>query len=113
MSSTFSRCKWDGGINLDPIQKVRLVLSKETQVSAVSIELTEPAESESSVSRFLERGRHAPPLLRGRGSGVAPGVLQVCRHDHQSAPIPAVAFRGRCIAWALTRKRLLVELLEN
>ena len=28
-------------------------------------------------------------------------------------PVPAVAFGGRRIAWALTRKRLLVEFLES
>jgi len=65
MSSTFSRCKWDGVIILDPIQKVRLVLFKETQVSAVSIELVEPAESESPVSRFLERGEACTTFATG------------------------------------------------
>ena len=78
------------------------------------IELVEPAGPDSPVSRFL----------RGRG-----GLHHLCYEvDDLEAhlafcksigtivirpPVPAVAFGGRRIAWALTRKRLLVEFLES
>ena len=105
---------WDGNIVFDPLQKVRVTFLRGAHGNDPLIELVEPADPESPVSRFLE----------GRG-----GLHHLCYEveDLEShlafsksvgtiiirPPVPAVAFGGRRIAWALTRKRLLVEFLES
>jgi methylmalonyl-CoA/ethylmalonyl-CoA epimerase len=105
---------WDGNIIFDPLQKVRVTFLNGARVNDALIELVEPAGPDSPVSSFLE----------GRG-----GLHHLCYEveDLEShlafcksvgtiiirPPVPAVAFGGRRIAWALTKKRLLVEFLEN
>ena len=105
---------WDGNIIFDPLQKVRVTFLQGAHNSDALIELVEPAGPDSPVLGFLEK----------RG-----GLHHLCYEveDLQShlafsksvgtkiirTPVPAVAFGGRRIAWALTKNRLLVEFLES
>jgi methylmalonyl-CoA/ethylmalonyl-CoA epimerase len=95
----------------DPLQEVRVAfVSTGTEVS---IELIQPANEDSPVSRFLDSGGGLNHLcyavedldasiegLRGKGCLVA------------SPPKPAVAFSGRRVAFLYTRDRELIELVE-
>jgi methylmalonyl-CoA/ethylmalonyl-CoA epimerase len=105
---------WDGNIIFDPLQQVRVTFLQGTHVSDSLIELVEPGGPESPVSRFLERrgGLHhlcyeVEDLESHLAFCKSVGTITI------RPPVPAVAFGGRRIAWALTRKRLLVEFLES
>jgi methylmalonyl-CoA/ethylmalonyl-CoA epimerase len=84
------------------------------QSEEASIELVEPADTDSPVTRFLEGGgglHHVcfevdsieQQLAAGRDQHVLP----------ISQPAPAVAFDGRRICWVYTPDRLLIEYLER
>lgn len=105
---------WNGNIIFDPLQKVRVTFFQGHDPTDPLIELVEPGGPESPVSRFLERGGGLHHLcyevkdldshLRYCGSVDTIVILP---------PVPAVAFGGRRIAWAVTKKRLLMEFLER
>ena len=104
---------WDGRIFLDPLQRVSVAFLN-TAAGDPSIELVAPAGSDSTVSRFLERGGglhhicyEVDYLERAIAQFRARRSLLVRR------PLPAVAFDGRRIAWVLTPERLLLEFLER
>jgi methylmalonyl-CoA/ethylmalonyl-CoA epimerase len=104
---------WDGEIFFDPIQKVRVTFFNGTRPGEAQIELVEPGDCESPVSRLLDRGGGLHHLCYEVEDIEA--HLAFCKSVRSmviSAPAPAVAFGGRRIAWVLTRKRLLVEFLE-
>jgi methylmalonyl-CoA/ethylmalonyl-CoA epimerase len=105
---------WNGEIFDDPLQQVRVTFLQPASANEAAIELIEPTLDNSPVSRFLERGgglhhlcyevddlEDALKLARARGSLVV------------KQPLPAVAFRGRRIAWVVTRNRLVIEYLER
>lgn len=105
---------WDGKIVFDPLQKVRVTFLQGANAADPLIELVEPGGLESPVSRFMENGgglHHLCYEVEGMESHLAfcksAGALVI----HQ--PVPAVAFEGRRIAWAVTQRRLLVEFLET
>jgi methylmalonyl-CoA/ethylmalonyl-CoA epimerase len=105
---------WDRNIIFDPLQQVRVTFLQGAHVSDPLIELVEPADLESPVSRFLERRgglHHLCYEMEDLDSHLAfsrsVGTIII------RPPVPAVAFGGRRIAWALTRKRLLMEFLER
>lgn len=105
---------WDEIVFNDPRQGVNVTFFR-TEKEGPSVELVAPASQNSPVTRFLaERGGGLHHLcyevedlegelaaIRSRGAMIA------------SRPKPAVAFRGRRIAWVITAERLLVELLET
>ncbi len=106
--------EWDGKITFDPLQGVKVSFIWGSDPAATSIELVEPAATDSPVSRFLERGgglHHLcyevenleEELNYSRSVG---GVVV-------RQPLPAVAFGGRRIAWVITRDKLAVEFLET
>jgi len=105
---------WDGNIIFDPLQKVRVTFLHGAHISDSLIELVEPGGPDSPVSRFLERGGGLHHLcyevddLEAHLDYCKSVGIMVIRQ-----PVPAVAFRGRRIAWALTKKRLLLEFLER
>lgn len=105
---------WDGKIVFDPIQKVHVAFFQGYSPTDPLIELVEPGGPESPVSRFLERGgglHHLCYEVKDLELHLA-----FCKSIGTAIirrPLPAVAFGGRRIAWALTRKRLLVEFLER
>ena len=98
----------------DPIQKVRLCFLGETGRDVPSLELICPLESDSPVNGYLKKGIGAYHLcyevlnIDGALADLrAKGCLII------SAPVPAVAFGGRSIAWCFTPTRHLLELLER
>ncbi len=105
---------WDGNIIFDPIQKVRVTFLHGAHGHDSLIELVEPGGPDSPVSRFLNAGGglhhlcyevdHLEQHLRFCKST---GTVVIRR------PVPAVAFGGRRIAWALTKEKLLIEFLES
>ena len=105
---------WDGNIIHDPLQKVRVTFLQGAHIGDALIELVEPAGPDSPVLGFLEK--------RGGLHHLCYEVEDLESHLAFSksigtkiirTPVPAVAFGGRRIAWALTKKRLLVEFLES
>jgi methylmalonyl-CoA/ethylmalonyl-CoA epimerase len=104
---------WDGNIVFDPLQKVRVTFFKGRNPMDPLIELVEPGEPESPVSGFLERGGGLHHLCY-EVKDLEPH-LAFCKSVGTiiiRPPVPAVAFGGRRIAWAVTKKRLLMEFLE-
>lgn len=105
---------WDGKIIFDPLQKVRVSFFPGGTTSDPLIELVEPAEPESPVTRFLERGGGLHHLCYEVLD--LESHLQCCKSFGFLVirqPAPAVAFGGRRIAWAVNRQRLLTEFLER
>ena len=105
---------WDGNIVFDPLQKVRVTFFQGHNPTDPLIELVEPGGPESPVSRFLQRGgglHHLCYEVKDLDSH-----LRFCQSVGTiiiRPPVPAVAFGGRRIAWGITKKRLLVEILEH
>jgi methylmalonyl-CoA/ethylmalonyl-CoA epimerase len=105
--------EWDEVVFADPNQKVKVTFLKSEPGSPL-IELVEPNAEDSPVNSFLRKngpGLHhlcyevkglelAMAELRSKGALVA------------KSPKPAIAFRGRRIAWLLSTDKLLLELLE-
>jgi methylmalonyl-CoA/ethylmalonyl-CoA epimerase len=104
---------WNNEIFADPLQRVRVTFLNGGHQSPL-LELVEPLGQDSPVFRFLGDGGGLHHLCyevtsipehldRVRATG---GVIV-------SRAKPAVAFRGRPIAWALTREKLLLEFLQE
>ena len=116
-AASFARslgASWDGNIVFDPLQKVRVSFFPSGNASDPLIELVEPAEPESPVTRFLERGGGLHHLCYEVGN--LKSHLQCCKSLGILVirqPAPAVAFGGRRIAWAVNRQKLLTEFLER
>jgi methylmalonyl-CoA/ethylmalonyl-CoA epimerase len=79
----------------------------------VRIELVAPAEPDSPVRSFLEKGGglhhvcyEVPDLERALDEARLRKCVLV------RSPKPAVAFAGRRIAWVITPEKLLIEYLE-
>jgi methylmalonyl-CoA/ethylmalonyl-CoA epimerase len=105
---------WDGNIVTDPIQKVRVTFLEGRSSTDPLIELVEPGDANSPVSRFLERGGGLHHLCYEVEN--LESHLKFCQSVGTIVirpPVPAVAFGGRRIAWAITRKKLLMEFLER
>lgn len=98
----------------DPIQKVRLCFFGGAAGKEPCIELICPLNEDSPINRYLKKGIGAYHLcyevedVAGELATLeSKGCLII------SAPVPAVAFDGRKIAWAFTPTRHLLELLEE
>jgi len=105
---------WDKNVICDAVQKVKVTFLKGHYSPEPMIELVEPAGPDSPVSRFVERGgglHHVCYEVEDLEAHLAycKKVRTICIRQ----PVPAVAFGGRRIAWAITPKRLLVEFLER
>lgn len=108
------RAKWDGIIIFDPIQKVYVAFFQGHSSVDPLIELVEPGAPDSPVSRFVQRGGGLHHLCYEVKDLDA--HLRSCRSVGTTIirpPVPAVAFGGRRIAWAVTRWKLLLEFLES
>lgn len=104
---------WDGNIVFDPLQRVRVTFFQGRNPTDPLIELVEPDGPESPVSRFVERGgglHHLCYEVKDLDSHLR--FCQAVGTKIIRPPVPAVAFRGRRIAWGMTKKRLLMEFLE-
>ena len=105
---------WDGTVIHDPLQKVRVSFIRSRIPSDPLIELVEPASSESPISNFLEGGgglHHVCYQVDSLDEQIK--LSRRCKSFIVKAPVPAVAFGGRRIAWVYTKSRLLVEYLER
>jgi methylmalonyl-CoA/ethylmalonyl-CoA epimerase len=105
---------WDEKIFFDPLQKVRVTFFEGRNNADPLIELVEPGGEDSPVTKFLQRGGGLHHLCYEVND--LEGHLEFCKSVGNTIvrpPVPAVAFGGRRIAWAVTRKRLLVEFLER
>lgn len=105
---------WDENIFSDPIQRVRVTFFQGRCSTDPLIELVEPGGSESPVTRFLERGGGLHHLCYEVENLEA--HLRFCKSAGTIVirpPVPAVAFGGRRIAWAVTKGKLLLEFLES
>ena len=97
----------------DPIQKVKVCFLASERGRNLTVELISPLEATSPVNGYLSKGigayhvcyevEHLEEALEGLR---AKGCVLV------AAPVPAVAFNDRRIAWCLTPTRHLVELVE-
>jgi methylmalonyl-CoA/ethylmalonyl-CoA epimerase len=102
----------DSEILHDPIQKVRVQFWRDEETNLV--ELIEPAAPDSPVWRELKKGGGLSHLCyevdgieRRVGDAVAGGAILAV------APVPAVAFSGRRIAFLYFRKVGLIEFVER
>lgn len=108
------RATWDGNIIFDPIQKVRVTFLEGAHAHDSLVELVEPAGPESPVLNFLTNGGGLHHLCYEVAD--VEEHLNFCKSVGTLVirkPVPAVAFGGRRIAWALTKQKLLVEFLEQ
>jgi methylmalonyl-CoA/ethylmalonyl-CoA epimerase len=105
---------WNGEIFVDPLQQARVTFLQPASPDEAAIELVEPTVDNSRLSSFLARGgglhhlcyevddlEQALKLARTRGGLIV------------KQPLPAEAFKGRRIAWVVTRNRLVIEYLER
>jgi methylmalonyl-CoA/ethylmalonyl-CoA epimerase len=105
---------WDQKIFFDPIQKVRVAFFQGPNGADPLMELVEPGEPGSPVSRFLERGGGLHHLCYEVAD--LESHLKLAKSAGNviiRPPVPAVAFGGRRIAWGVTKNKLLVEFLER
>lgn len=98
----------------DPIQKVKVLFLAQSGQDVAEIELVAPLGPDSPVQSMLTKnGGGAYHLCFATGD--LDGALEHATKNGcivVSAPVPAVAFEGRRIAWIYTRSRQLFELVE-
>lgn len=105
---------WDEKIIFDPIQQVRVSFFQASNNADPLIELVEPGQPDSPVSRFLEQGgglHHLCYEVTDLESHLK--LSKSAGNITIRQPVPAVAFGGRRIAWVITKNRLLIEFLER
>jgi methylmalonyl-CoA/ethylmalonyl-CoA epimerase len=106
--------EWDGKIIHDPLQSANVAFLRWRAPKSSALELLEPAGTETPLHKFLAKGgglHHIcyevdsleEQLKQSRSSGCLIA----------KAPLPAVAFGGRRIAWVYTPQKLLIEYLER
>jgi len=106
--------EWNGEIIHDPLQQARVTFMQCGPSGGPAIELIEPDSEASPLSKSLARGGGLHHICHEVDSIDA--QLEYCRSTGSlivKQPLPAVAFRGRRIAWVYTKQKLLVEYLER
>jgi methylmalonyl-CoA/ethylmalonyl-CoA epimerase len=106
--------QWDGEIIHDPRQGARVAFLRWPAPQSSALELVQPDGPESPLHKFLAKGGglhhvcyEVDSLEEQLKQSRAAGCLLA------KAPLPAVAFGGRMIAWVYTPQKLLVEYLER
>jgi methylmalonyl-CoA/ethylmalonyl-CoA epimerase len=102
---------WDRNVILDPLQAARVTFLGN---GPPLVELVQPEGDHSPVLNFLKRGGGLHHLCYEVNS--LERQLQASRAIGGTmvrAPLPAVAFQGRRVAWVVTKDRLLLEFLES
>jgi methylmalonyl-CoA/ethylmalonyl-CoA epimerase len=105
---------WDSEIIHDPMQQVRVAFFYPADARNPVYELVEPASETSPVTNFLKKGgglHHVCYEIDHLESALERARL--AGWSSASLPTPAVAFKGRQIAWICSKNRLLTELLER
>ena len=98
----------------DPIQKVSVCFLAKTDEEVTEIELIAPTSEDSPIRSMLAKDGGGAYHLCFQTSDIE-GALVHARKTGciiVAAPVPAVAFDGRRIAWIYTRSRQLFELVE-
>ncbi|HEX9198482.1 MAG TPA: VOC family protein [Acidobacteriaceae bacterium] len=98
----------------DPIQKVKVNFLAKSDKDVAEIELIAPLSEDSPVQSMLKKGSGGAYHLCFETNDID-GALTHAKNNGcivVSAPVPAVAFQGRRIAWIYTRSRQLFELVE-
>jgi methylmalonyl-CoA/ethylmalonyl-CoA epimerase len=98
----------------DPIQKVSVNFLAKSENDVAEIELIAPLSEDSPISSMLAKGGGAAYHLCFETSDIEEALIHAKANGCiiVSAPVPAVAFDGRKIAWIYTRSRQLFELVE-
>ena len=105
---------WNGNIILDPLQNARVSFLQGFDNDDALVELVEPHGPQSLVSQFLRKGGGLHHLCYEVEN--LESHLEFCRLVRTVVlrpPVPAVAFNGRRIAWAVTARKILLEFLER
>ena len=98
----------------DPIQKVTVLFLAKTERDVAEIELIAPLGEDSPIQSMLAKSGGGAYHLCFETNDID-GALEHAKKNGcivVSAPVPAVAFEGRRIAWIYTRSRQLFELVE-
>lgn len=98
----------------DPIQKVAVNFLAKSDEDAVEIELIAPISEDSPIRSMLSKGGGGAYHLCFETTDIDGALIHAKNSGCVivSAPVPAVAFQGRRIAWIYTRSRQLFELVE-
>jgi methylmalonyl-CoA/ethylmalonyl-CoA epimerase len=105
---------WDGKIILDPLQGANVAFLLHPGQTLPQVELVQPEGDDSPVANFLKRGGGMHHLCY-EVTSLDKQLALSRKHGGMvvRAPLPAVAFNGRRIAWVFTKQRLLIEFLER
>jgi len=98
----------------DPIQRVTVLFLAKTDGDVAEIELIAPLGEDSPIQSMLAKSGGGAYHLCFETNELD-GALDHAKKNGcivVSAPVPAVAFEGRRIAWIYTRSRQLFELVE-
>jgi methylmalonyl-CoA/ethylmalonyl-CoA epimerase len=98
----------------DAIQRARVIFLDLPPDGTVKLELVEPVGPDSPVAGFDQKGgglHHVCFEVDDIEQQI--GKMKLLKAMLIRHPQPAVAFRGRRIAWMRTRDKLLVEYLER
>ena len=98
----------------DPVQKVSVNFLAKSDNDLAEIELIAPLTEDSPITPMLAKGGGAAYHLCFETSDIEQAVAHAKNNGCiiVSPPVPAVAFKGRRIAWIYTRSRQLFELVE-
>jgi methylmalonyl-CoA/ethylmalonyl-CoA epimerase len=98
----------------DPIQKVTVNFLSKSDDDVAEIELIAPITEDSPIRSMLAKDGGGAYHLCFETSDIDAALVHAKKHGCivVSAPVPAVAFQGRRIAWIYTRSRQLFELVE-
>lgn len=98
----------------DPIQKVTVNFLSKSDDDVAEIELIAPIAEDSPIRSMLAKDGGGAYHLCFETSDIDAALAHAKKHGCMvvSAPVPAVAFQGRRIAWIYTRSRQLFELVE-
>jgi len=98
----------------DPIQKVTVSFLARSDKDVAEIELIAPLGDDSPVQSMLAKGNGGAYHLCFETSDIDAALAHARKNGCVvlAAPVPAVAFAGRRIAWIYTASRQLFELVE-
>jgi len=98
----------------DPIQKVTVNFLAQSEHDVAEIELIAPIAEDSPIRSVLARDGGGAYHLCFETVDMEGALAHAKKNGCivVSAPVPAVAFEGRRIAWIYTRSRQLFELVE-
>jgi methylmalonyl-CoA/ethylmalonyl-CoA epimerase len=98
----------------DPIQKVTVNFLAKFDEDVAEIELIAPISEDSPIRSMLAKGSGGAYHLCFETTNIDGALIHAKNSGCVvvSAPLPAVAFQGRRIAWIYTRSRQLFELVE-